>query len=211
MICEVLVYVAAADNVVTKDEIRTLERIFKAFGLSNDKLEAHLKSVCTEFREVIIQTGGSRIPGEAIPAHQVNRFTLTWRVWIKLLKETSEVIGILSKVMVEKTSRMNETTTHNGKSTSADVAQASPALEKHEKTDEIPDWLKSLDSKYHQVLLRLIERDSWKRADFETLAKQFQLMPLNAFDAINEWADEKLGDFLLEGDDPILVHKDSIP
>src|SRR5205814_1319942 len=32
LICEVLVYVAAADNVITKDEIRVLERIFKAFA-----------------------------------------------------------------------------------------------------------------------------------------------------------------------------------
>ena len=32
-------------------------------------------------------------------------------------------------------------------------------------------------------------------------------MPLDAQDAINEWSDEHLGDFLLEGDDPILIHK----
>ena len=156
-----------------------------------------------------IQTGGSRIPGEVIPAPS-QPFRINMARVDQIAKETSEVIGILSKVMVEDEPE-NETTTHNGKSASASVAQASPALENQEKADEIPGWLKSLDSKYHQVLLRLIERDSWKRADFETLAKQFQLMPLNAFDAINEWADEKLGDFLLEGDDPILVHKDSIP
>jgi hypothetical protein len=34
---------------------------------------------------------------------------------------------------------------------------------------------------------------------------------LDAFDAINGWADENLGDFLLEGDDTILVHKELIP
>jgi hypothetical protein len=61
------------------------------------------------------------------------------------------------------------------------------------------------------VLLHLLERDSWPRADFDTLAKKFHLMPLDAFDAINGWADENLGDFLLEGDDSILVHKQLIP
>lgn len=209
LICEVLVYVAAADNVVTKDEIRMLEKIFKAFGLADDKLEAYLKSVCTEFREVTIQSSGSRIPGEPIPAPgQPFRINMT-RV-DQIAKETSEVIGILSKVMVEDELE-NDSTTHNGRNTSAVVAQVQPVVEKHVKTDGIPDWLNSLDVKYHQMLLRLIERESWKRAEFETLAKQFQLMPLNAFDAINEWADENLGDFLLEGDDPILVHKDLIP
>ena len=39
LICEVLVYVAAADNIVTKDEIRALERIFKAFELPPEKLD----------------------------------------------------------------------------------------------------------------------------------------------------------------------------
>jgi hypothetical protein len=208
LICEVLVYVAAADNVVTKDEIRTLERIFKAFGLSNEKLETHLKSVCAEFSEVTIQTSGSRIPSEAIPP-PTRPFRINIARVDQIARETSEVIGILSKVMVDESE--DETTTPNGKQSAVSVAQASPVAEKQEKVDAIPDWLKSLDSKYHQVLLRLIERESWKRADFETLVKQFQLMPLNVFDAINEWADEKLGDFLLEGDDPILVHKDSIP
>jgi hypothetical protein len=68
-----------------------------------------------------------------------------------------------------------------------------------------------LEPKYHPVLLHLLERDSWPRADFDVLAKKFQLMPLDAFDAINGWADENLGDFLLEGDDTILVHKELIP
>jgi hypothetical protein len=70
-----------------------------------------------------------------------------------------------------------------------------------------PEWLKSLDLKYHPVLTRLVERDSWARMDFDELVKGFQLMPLDAQDAINEWSDEHLGDFLLEGDDPILIHK----
>jgi hypothetical protein len=55
--------------------------------------------------------------------------------------------------------------------------------------------------------MRLVERDSWARMDFDELVKGFQLMPLDAQDAINEWSDEHLGDFLLEGDDPILIHK----
>lgn len=209
LICEVLVHVAAADNVITKDEIRTLARIFKAFGLSNDKLELNLKSVSTEFREVTIQTGGSRIPGEAIPAPS-QPFRINMARVDQIAQETSEVIGILSKVMVEDESE-NVTPIDNGQKKSVTVTQATNVSEKQKTVDGPPDWLQSLDSKYHQVLLHLIEQDSWKRADFDALVKKFQLMPLNAFDAINEWADENLGDFILEGDDPILVHKESIP
>ena len=35
-------------------------------------------------------------------------------------------------------------------------------------------------------------------------------MPLSIQDVINEWADELLGDFLLEGEDPILIRRELI-
>ena len=205
LICEVLVYVAAADNVVTKDEIRMLARIFKAFDLSNDKLEANLKSVC-EFKEVTIQTSGSRIPGEPIP-QLAQPFRINMARVEQIAKETSEVIGILSKVMVdtESENKMSQ----NDQQTAVNTMRTE-VFEESTETRTIPGWMESLDVKYRPILLNLIERDSWPRTEFDGLAKKFQLMPLNVFDAINEWADESLGDFILEGDDPIVVHKGSI-
>jgi hypothetical protein len=32
-------------------------------------------------------------------------------------------------------------------------------------------------------------------------------MPLRIQDVINEWADESLGDFLLEGEDPVIIRR----
>jgi hypothetical protein len=32
-------------------------------------------------------------------------------------------------------------------------------------------------------------------------------MPLSVRDAINEWADQQFGDYLLDGDDPIIVRR----
>ena len=78
-------------------------------------------------------------------------------------------------------------------------------------TAESPEWLASLDSKFHPVMLRLLERPSWSRMEFEAVAREHHLMPLSVHDAINEWADEHLGDFLLEGDDPISIHRNLIP
>jgi len=54
----------------------------------------------------------------------------------------------------------------------------------------------------------LLERTLCPRAEFNGLANDLGLMPLDVYDAINEWADEQLGDFLLDGDDPITVHKE---
>lgn len=203
LICEVLVYVAAADSVVTKDEIRTLERIYKAFGLPTEKLEAHLKSIDPEFGVVTIQQGGSQVSGEPIP-RPGQSFHIDMSRVDRIAQETSEVIGILSKVMAESEEPENEPSTSKGKAVASPVVMAKPP-------GETPEWLNSLDPKYQPVLLHLIERESWPRPDFDTLAKKFQLMPLDAFDAINGWADESLGDFLLEGDETILVNKQLIP
>ena len=36
-------------------------------------------------------------------------------------------------------------------------------------------------------------------------------MPLGVCDALNEWADEQLGDFLLDGEDPVIVNTSILP
>ena len=209
LICEVLVYVAAADSVVTKEEIRTLERIFKAFELPVQKLEAHLKSINPEFSEVTIQGGESRVPGEPIP-RPGQPFHIDMSRVDRIAQETSEVVGILSRVMAEEEAD-NEEPGSNRETMVAPVATEPAAPAVSELLSGTPDWLKSLEPKYQPVLLHLLERESWARVDFEVLAKKFRLMPLDAFDAINGWADENLGDFLLEGEDAIVVHKKLIP
>lgn len=209
LICEVLVYVAAADSIVTKDEIRALERIFKAFEIPSEKLEAHLKSVRPEFGEVTIQHAGERIPGEAIP-RPGQPFHIDMARVDRIAQETSEVVGILAKVMTEEDPE-KEKPARNGKAVTAEVLKTAPVQESLKPAGPMPQWIKSLDPKYQPVLLGLLERDSWPRPDFDSLAKKSQLMPLDAFDAINGWADENLGDFLLEGDHTILIHKQLIP
>ena len=107
---QVLVFVAAADKLVTKDEIRALERIFKALGLSSDKLHAFLETIHPEFCEVTVQRGEARVSGEAIPAPG-QPFHLDMSRVERITRETSEVIGVLAKVMVEAAQESPEVTT----------------------------------------------------------------------------------------------------
>ncbi|MGA3267882.1 MAG: TerB N-terminal domain-containing protein [Verrucomicrobiota bacterium] len=208
LICEVLVYVAAADSVVTKDEIRALERIFRAFELPLEKLESHLKSVGPEFGDVTIQEAGDQTPGEPIP-RPGQPFRIDMSRVDRIAQETSEVVGILSKVMTEEEPESAEPA-RDGKSLTPQVSTAPFAPQVKEPGRTAPEWLKSLEPKYQPVLLHLLERASWSRMEFGELAKKSGLMPLDAFDAINGWADENLGDFLLEGEDTILIRKQLI-
>ena len=86
---------------MTKDEIRALERIFKVLDLSAEEVVCLPEAIHPEFAEVIVQRGEARVPGETIPAPG-QPFRLDMARVDKIAQETSEVIGILAKVMVEE-------------------------------------------------------------------------------------------------------------
>lgn len=44
--------------------------------------------------------------------------------------------------------------------------------------------------------------------EFSSLVARHHLMPAGVIDALNSWSDEHLGDFVLEGDDPISIRLD---
>lgn len=206
LIGEVLVYVAAADNIVTKDEMRALGQIFRAFGLPDTKLEEYLRSLRPLFGEVAIQTAGVRVPGEPIPPPRA-AFGIDMALVDRIAQETSEVIGILARVMVESEPQ-SEVQAGVQKTDGHQMNTVTPLTPTAPPGEAGPAWLATLDAKYHPILLRLLERTLCPRAEFNGLANDFGLMPLDVYDAINEWADEQLGDFLLDGDDPITVHKE---
>jgi hypothetical protein len=73
-----------------------------------------------------------------------------------------------------------------------------------------PSVFAGLDAAFHPVLERLLTRDVWPTEDFTALGREFHLMPLCIRDTLNEWADEALGDFILEGEDPVVVRRELI-
>jgi tellurite resistance protein len=75
-ICEALVHVAAADRPINQNEIHVLDRIYKAFELPPEKMEAHIKSVTPK-------------PSDA-------------EAWVdQIAQELSEVVGLLSEVVTD--------------------------------------------------------------------------------------------------------------
>ena len=116
-------------------------------------------------------------------------------------KETAELVNILSAVMQEQ----------EVQKTSTKPTIVTVVAKDHPKPCDVPSWLISLDSKYHKMAVRLIEKPEWNKSEFQRLAAEFKLMPLGVFDAINEWSDEHLGEFLLEGEDTIRVNINLIP
>lgn len=193
---KLLVHIAAADGEVAPEEFKVLRKIARGLGLAPDTAETMLREDVA-FQEVVVakaETG--KREGEPIPAKPVSASTglqLDMDRIAALTRETHEVVSMLSQVMAE------------GESLGAEEERTQP--ESVTPADASQEWLSGLDTRYRVALLHLVECDDIDIASFDNLAAKFHLMPDDLFNSVNAWADETLGDFLLERADPIHVYR----
>ncbi|MCX6968357.1 MAG: TerB N-terminal domain-containing protein [Verrucomicrobia bacterium] len=200
LVLRTMAHIAAADNEISLDEVKLLRRIARAFELETDAVE---KLLCDEaFREISIE-GTSRASegGEPIPERQSKQpaaFALDHERIKALTQETHEVISLLSEVMTEQ------------EETPAPITHATPTAPKAEAPKPC-EWLSNLEARYHAAVLYLTRRDEITPADFDHIATEHHLLPDDLFNAVNEWADETLGDFLLERRENIRIFRNLLP
>jgi uncharacterized tellurite resistance protein B-like protein len=194
-----MAHIAAADNEVTLDELKILRRMARAFDLDADAAGKLLRED-EAFREVAVDGGREKTSGEAIPgrpADQPTAFALDHERIKALTQETHEVISMLSVVMAEP-----------------DEAPATPPepVETPPIESSAPiTWLAGLDARYHAAVLTLVRHDELTTADFDALATKHHLMPDDLLNTINTWADETLGDFLLERGENLRIFRTLLP
>jgi len=205
MVGEVLVCVAGADGIISSSEWSALDRACKSLDLPPSALEDILRRLGATFEETTVQEAEPGEPGEPLPdrataqpAGKAPAFKLDMARVAAISNETAQVIGILSAVMREEEAQPSERSV-------PPIPPASNISPPRTELTEIPAWLTTLNTKFQPIAVRVVTRPSWTRAEFHQLAAEFKLMPLGVVDALNEWADEHLGDFLLEGEDPITV------
>lgn len=203
VVAHLLLDVATADGVVTSGEYKALARIFDALGLSKGTLDTMIRGLADTGQEFVIQTQEPGQAGETIPPRPEGApippkpWSLDMVRVAAITSETHEVIGLLAKAMSDEDSKQDSDLSDEVPLSPRDVVPPpSPAPSAR---------FIGLDAAFHPVLERLLARESWPRSEFHALAGEFHLMPLSIHDVINEWADESLGDFLLEGEDPILI------
>ncbi len=190
-----LVHIAAADGEVAPEELKILRKIARGLQLSPDAAELMLRDDIA-FREVVVSDAKpTKRVGEAIPIKsQVTPvgLKLDMNRIAALTQETHEVVAMLSAVMVDDGSK-----------------GATESLRETVITvDANQNWLSGLEPRYRAALLRVVEFHDMTPASFDALAVENRLMPDDLFNSINAWADETLGDFLLERSDPIRIYRE---
>lgn len=194
-----MAHIAAADSEVTLDELKILRRMARAFDLDADAVEKLLRED-EAFREVSIDGGRGKSSGEAIPARPTEQpaaFALDHDRIKALTQETHEVISMLSVVMAEPDE--------------APFAAPEPVATAPVEAPASIAWLTGLDVRYHSAVLTLVRHDELTTADFDALAAKHHLMPDDLLNAVNTWADETLGDFLLERGENLRIFRALLP
>ena len=169
---------AATDGVIDPQEIKAIERLFKAIGLPTQDIYSNLHAHSTTGGPVTVRSASKRSGEFTIPAApgHGNRVELNAERITSLMVDTARVSSVLGEI-----------------------------FEDEEADEEVEDSVEStnglfpgLDAKLGAFLDELLTRPQWDETDFGNLAGQFRLMQDGALESLNEWSYERFGDALIE-------------
>jgi len=181
---------AAAGGVVGKPEVAALETIY-------DKLEVPRRNLYTTIHSTV---AASAVPAvepitvaaEATPAvHSIPRPPQTTKAGLdeerlqRVRTETERVSSVLADIFAEEDEGAPVQLADE-----VDPAQPFPGL----------------DNAHAAFLKVLSTKPSWTRAAFEATARDADLMPDGALEAINEWAFERFDEPLIDNDEPLTLN-----
>lgn len=179
---------ANVDGMVSPEEVRFMEQLYRSLQLDTKLVYAHLYSGETK------PSAGSNTG--IIPA-QVQRPTINLdkaRIE-RLQQETAQVSALLSSVFLEEESQP--------------LPPALPGLIPAEDvpTESGSPLLPGLEGEASEFLLLLLSRARWTRIELEDAASDMQIMLDGTLEQINEAALDAFDEMLLEGEDPVFVQQ----
>lgn len=169
---------AQSDGFVSPDEVKFLEKIYKALGVETKRVfsDVHAASAGTaQSTTKRADKGGFRLDADRIAALQA---------------DTARVSLLLSKIFTEE------------EASPAEAPEPAPVAERASGS------LLELDAAHSALLRLMLSRPSWSRAELEDAAADLELMLDGALEQINETAFDAFDAPLFEGDDPVDVNSE---
>ena len=179
---------AASDGVVSAREVSALERLYRALGLETDGIYSAIHNLTSPDEPVTVLPSGDREQGFAIPPRtdESGAVNLDAARIASVMANTERVSSILGAIFQED----------------------EPEEEMAEATENVDHGFPGLDARHSAFLGELLVQSHWERDEYETLARQFQLMPAGAVETLNEWSLDQFDDLLLEEDQGVSVNQD---
>jgi uncharacterized tellurite resistance protein B-like protein len=205
---EYLVGVAAADQVISDAEIRILERAFRDLDLPQEQL----RDLLTPF-----ETARPAGPDLGVAPAEATTFSLDTAAISRIMHDTRAVAAILQEAMAIDEDSV-DTTEPTGEPLSV---AAPPSVDTSSLTGdtftvsgfdsaEAPVTAKeiALPERFRPFFQAIRLRSEWSEEEAKQLARTHQVMLSGAIEAINEWAQERWGDWLVEEGNPLVIRQD---
>jgi len=178
MLAAFMATLAQADGIVSPDEVKFLEKVYKALGVEPKRVFSDIHAAGSggaSVSTVQAEKQGFRLDAERIAALQ---------------EDTVRVSALLSKIFAEEDD-----------STPAPAAPAPESELENEANAPL-----GLDEDHSALLRLLLSRPEWTRAELEDAAADLDLMLDGAMEQVNEAAFEAFDEPLFEGENPISVN-----
>ena len=195
------------DNKFVKKEQRSLKTVFKALeidpSVSDELIKKLLIGQIPEEPTSVLKPRKAR-KGEVIPPQVITpEFSIDKEKLKQTMADTQAVQWILASVFEQEQDEIDV-------DIESEVKIPKPLDMEEMKPMGIdlpfsPESVSTLDTRYHLILNDIMKLDELSQDDFTNLAKKHNLMPRAVFDEINSWADEEMGDFLLEEDENRII------
>ncbi|WP_080265790.1 TerB N-terminal domain-containing protein [Pseudomonas syringae] len=187
-----LAELAQADGTVTPQQVKLLERAYKALQLDTTSLYSDLHGAAASVSNGMICAGRS-VPASTASGSkkQGSGIVLDMHKVAQLQRETAAASALLANVF--------HGDQEDEQITAADTAQNASGTEAH---------IYGLDTGHSAFLRLLVSRKEWSRRELENATADMDLMLDGALEQINDMAFELFDMPVFEGDDPIEINPD---
>ncbi|MDP2200821.1 MAG: TerB N-terminal domain-containing protein [Methylicorpusculum sp.] len=172
--------VAQSDGTVSPDEVKILEKVYKALGVDANKVFSDIHAVATGIKSTAATTANIEDTGFKLDLSRV----------AALQQDTEKVSLLLANIFKEEDT----------------VAAQLTELGVEPENELVPDGIFGLDSAHTAFARMLLSRPEWSREELIDLAADLELMLDGALEHINEAAFDTHDIPFTEGDDPIEVN-----
>lgn len=171
--------VAQSDGTVSPEEVKILEKVYKALGVDANKVFSDIHAVATGIKPTVATSANIEETGFKLDSSRI----------AALQQDTEKVSMFLANIFNEET-----------------VAAQLPELEAEPENESVHDGILGLDAAHTAFARMLLSRPEWSREELIDLATDLDLMLDGALEHINEASFDTHDIPFTEGDDPIEVN-----
>lgn len=186
---QVTLAIAAADGVIDPEEIKAIEKLYKAMDLATNGVYADLHALTARDELVTVRPAGEQERDFVIPPPPEHDG--------KVVLDAERVASVMAN-------------TAHVSSVLGDIFSDDEPEDDQETLEDTGDGFSGLDAQHAAFLGELLTRSYWEEAEFATLAGQFRLMQSGALETVNEWSFERFGDLLIEEHEGYMLNPEVI-